>query len=412
MLGRIPSIPILLLYLVACSPAERIVEPTREIDRIERQFTELVEVLSGKRVGLLTNPSGVDGQYRALSDRLIEHPDIRVVAFFAPEHGIYGALQAGERDEDTVDPRTGLPVYSLYGPRRSPTGAQLEKLDAVVFDMQSVGARFYTRQWLMTWAMEACARHGKSFVVFDRPNPNGLERVEGAPIPFDAGIIGRKWPDAPFGVPVRHGLTIGELAVLVNEEWMDPKVDLTVIKVPGLIRAMTFEETGYPWVIPTPNMPTIDTAFVFPGMCLMEGANVSEGRGTARPFEFFGAPWIDGQELAEHLNSKDLPGCRFRPAAFRPTWRPYEDELCHGVQVHVTDRKAFEPVRTGLTALRALADLYPEHLELRGYLSRLAGVENLHERIREEDVDLIIAGWQEDLAAFIQLRERYLLYGE
>ncbi len=383
-----------------------------EPDRLERQFGELVEVLSGKRVGMLTNPSGVDSQFRHLSRRLIEHPDVELAAFFAPEHGIYGDLQAGDLDEDMTDPHTGLPVYSLYGPRRAPTEEQLADLDTVLFDMQNIGARFYTRQWIMTWTMEACAEHGTEFVLFDRPSPVGLRHVEGAPIPFDAGIIGRKWPDEPFGVPVRHGLTAGELAVLVNEEWMDPQVDLTVVKVPGLTRSMTFEETGYPWVIPSPNIPTIDSAFAFPGMCIIEGANVSEGRGTTRPFELIGAPWIDGHELTNHLNAKELPGVRFRPAWFRPTFAAHEGELCGGFQLHVTDREAFEPVRTGFVVLRALAELYPEDLVLRSYVSRLMGVENLHERILEEDAETLIAEWQEDLAAFKEIRERHLLYGD
>ncbi len=408
MMYRLFLVPVVALFLAA----PLTVPGSAHEHPIEAQIEELIETLSGKRVGVFTNPSGVDSQYRHISVRLFEHPDVELVALFAPEHGIYGDLQAGDRDEDTTDIHTGLPVYSLYGPRRAPSAEQLDKLDVVVFDMQSVGSRFYTRQWIMTFVMEACAEHGKSFVVLDRPNPNGLMAVEGAPIPFDGGIIGRKWPDAPFGVPVRHGLTTGELATLVNEEWMDPKVDLTVIKVPGLTRGMTFEETGYPWVIPTPNMPTIETAFVYPGLCAMEAVNVSEGRGTTRPFELFGAPWIDGHELAAHLNGKDLPGVRFRPAWFRPTFAAHAGERCGGVQVHVTDRETFEPVRTGLVAVRALVELYPEHIRLRDYLSRLMGVENLHERILEEDAESIIAGWQDDLTAFLEIRERHLLYSE
>lgn len=400
-LRRVPILAALLLGLTL---------PAGAAHPMEQQFEALVETLAGKRVGLLTNPSGVDGEYRHISSRLIEHPKVELVAFFAPEHGIHGDLQAGDPDEDAIDSRTGLPVYSLYGPRRHPTAAQLEEVDVVLFDMQSLGVRFYTRQWIMTWTMEACAEHGKSFIVLDRPNPLGLNRVEGAPISFDAGIIGRKWPDAAFGVPVRHGMTTGELAILVNEEWMEPKVDLTVIPVPGLTREMSFEETGYPWVPPSPNIPTVDSAIVYPGLCVLEASNASEGRGTTRPFELLGAPWVDGVELARELNAQGLPGCIFRPAWFRPSFSKHEGELCGGVQVHVTDREAFEPVRTGLVTLKVMLELYPEELRLRDYMERLMGVRDIHERILSEDPDAIIAGWQEDLAAFLSIRQRHLLY--
>ena len=384
--------------------------PAQTVHPVEQQFGELVEVLQDQRVGLLTNPTGVDDQYRLIADRLHDHPDVNLVAFFAPEHGIRGDLQAGLPEEDLEDPVTGLPVYSLYGPRRSPTPEQIEEIDVMVFDIQDVGARFYTYVWTMTLAMEACAEQGKSFVVFDRPNPIGLDRVEGAPNRFDVGLIGRKWPEAEFGVPTRHGLTAGELATLVNEEWMDPKVDLTVIKVPGLTRRMTFEETGYPWVLPSPNMPTKETALVYPGTCVFEGVNISEGRGTTRPFELLGAPWIEGHELAEHLNAKGLPGVRFRPAWFQPTFSTHAGDRCGGIQVHVTDMDDFKPVFTGLTILRGIVELYPDNVQVRNGASRLMGVQNLHTRILEEDPADIAAEWQDDLQAFLELVEPHLLY--
>lgn len=379
-------------------------------DPLERQFAELVEALEGQRVGLLTNPTGVDGQFRLIADRLNEHPEVDLVAFFAPEHGIRGDLQAGVPEQDLEDPVTGLPVYSLYGARVRPTEEQLEELDVIVFDIQDVGARFYTYVWTMTHAMEGAAEHGKSFVVFDRPNPIGLERVEGAANTFDVGLIGRKWPDAPFGLATRHGMTAGEIATLVNEEWMDPQVDLTVIKVPHLTRSMTFEESGYPWVFPSPNMPTIDTAIVYPGMCVFEGVNVSEGRGTTRPFELMGAPWIDGNALAIHLNEKGLPGVRFRTAWFRPSFSTHSGQLCGGIQVHVTDDEAFDPIRTGLVTLRALVDLYPDDVSITNSASRLMGFQNLHTRILDEPVDDLIAEWQSSLEDFKALRAQHLLY--
>ncbi len=385
---------------------------TANADPLEAQFDQLVEALEGKRVGLLTNPTAVDSQFQLIADRLHAHPDVDLAAFFAPEHGIRGDLQAGAPEDDLIDPVTGLPVYSLYGPRRSPTPEQIEDLDVVVFDIQDVGARFYTYQWTMTNVMEACAEHGKSFVVFDRPNPIGIDKMQGAPNTFDVGLIGRKWPDAPFGIPTRHGLTVGELAILVNEEWMDPQVDLTVIEVPGLTRDMTFEETGYPWVLPSPNMPTLETAFVYTGMCLFEGVNISEGRGTTRPFELVGAPWIEGHELAEHLNAKGLPGVRFRPAWFQPTFSTHAGDRCGGIQVHVTDRDAFEPVRTGIHVLKAITELYPDDVNVRNGVSRLMGVENLHTRIWDEDPDDIVAEWQGNLQAFKDLVEPHLLYDD
>lgn len=380
-------------------------------DRLELQISHLVGALEGKRVGLLTNPTGVDSQYRLIADRLHEHPDVELGAFFAPEHGIRGDRQAGVHEQDFVDPQTGVTVYSLYGPRREPTADQLADLDAVIFDIQDVGARFYTYVWTMTYVMEACAQHGKEFIVFDRPNPIGLDRVEGAPITFDAGLIGRKWGSSPIGVATRHGMTAGEIATLVNEEWMDPKVDLTVIKVPGLTRTMTFAETGYPWVFPSPNMPTIDTAMVYTGTCIFEGVNVSEGRGTTRPFELFGAPWIDGTAYADALNALGLPGCRFRPAWFRPSFSTHSGQLCGGVQLHVTDPDAFRPVETGLHALKVLLEMYPEETTVQSFASRLMGIENLHTRILNEDVQTFIDEWEDNMETFLELRDKHLLYG-
>lgn len=390
------------------NPAHADIE--KGIERMEEQFENLVAALDGKRVGLLTNPTGVDANFRLIADRLNEHPDVELVSFFAPEHGIRGDLQAGRPEDDLLDPVTGLPVHSLYGARYRPTDEQLEDLDTIVFDIQDVGSRFYTYVWTMTHAMEACAANGKSFVVFDRPNPIGLDRVEGAANEFNAGLIGRKWEDAPHGVATRHGLTAGELATIVNEEWMDPKVELTVVKVPGLTRGMSFEETGYPWVFPSPNMPTRETAIVYPGMCLFEGVNMSEGRGTTRPFELTGAPWIDGNLLAANLNTKNLPGVRFRPAYFRPTFSRHAGELCGGIQVHVTNEEAFDPIRTALFVLREAVLLYPEETSAGNGVSRLMGFENLHERIQTEDPDSIIADWQESLESFKALREQHLLY--
>ena len=386
------------------------IQNARAETRLEEQFSNLKTALADQRAGFLTNPTSVDNQFRHLADRMAGDPDINLICFFAPEHGLRGEHQAGAGDADYTDPITGLPVYSLYRTRQAPTAGQLETIDVLVYDIQDVGTRFYTYVWTMTHAMEACAANETKFIVFDRPNPIGISEVEGAPVPFDSGLIGRKWPDAPFGVPTRHGMTAGEIATLVNEEWMDPKVDLQVVEVPRYTRKMSFEETGYPWVYPSPNMPTRDTALVYPGMGIFEGSDMSEGRGTTKPFELCGAPYINGVDFAGQLNALGLPGVRFRVAYFTPIFEDYSGEVCGGVQVHVTDPDSFQPVRTGMSVLKTAYEMYPEQVELRNWASRLMGVENLHERLQTESVDAIIEGWQEDLQAFLALRDQHTIY--
>lgn len=398
---------ILLLSVIMITMNARIIHAQSSIDT---QIAELRQTLAGKKIGFLTNPTSVDAQYTHLADRLHADAEIDLVCFFAPEHGLRGDNQAGGGDGDYTDPVTGLPVYTLYGARQAPTPEQLDPLDAVLYDIQDVGTRFYTYVWTMTHAMEAAAAAGKEFYILDRPNPIGLNKVEGAPVTFDSGLIGRKWPNAPFGVPTRHGMTAGELATLVNEEWMDPKVTLTVIKVPGYTRDMDFEETGYPWVMPSPNMPTRETALVYPGMGIFEGSDGSEGRGTTRPFEFCGAPYVNGWDLAQELNKSGLPGVRFRAAAFTPMFDDYQGQACGGVQLHVTDPETFMPVRTGMTVLKTVFTLYPEDATITNWASRLMGVPDLHERLKTESVESIEAGWQDNLSAFLELRAQHALY--
>jgi uncharacterized protein YbbC (DUF1343 family) len=378
--------------------------------RIETQITALQQTLKGKRVGFLCNPSSVDADFRLLADRLHASPDITLVCFFAPEHGLRGDRQAGEKIDDYVDEATGLPVYSLYGSRRTPTADQLAKLDVLLCDKQDVGVRFYTFVWTVVGAMEAAARANKDVVVFDRPNPIGLAKMEGAPTRVHGGLVGPLWAGQPFGVPTRHGMTLGEIATLVNEAWATNKARLTVIKVPGYTRAMSFEETGYPWVMPSPNMPTLETAAVYPGTCIFEGANLSEGRGTTRPFELIGAPFVEPSKVVARLNAAKLPGVRFREAWFTPTFEDHAGKLCGGVQVHVTNRDTFEPVRTGLVMLKTFCELYPDDVKVTDWASRLMGVPKLHERIRTESVDTLIREWQADLKQFEKLRKSHLLY--
>lgn len=377
---------------------------------LEAQFGELLKIVRGKRVGLITNPTGVDGRLRMIADRLREDPHTTVVAFFAPEHGLRGSVQAGQKITDQLDPATSIPVFSLYGQRPAPTAEALEGIDLLVFDIQDVGARFYTYGWTMTHAMEAAARKEIPFVVFDRPNPIGGHRVEGAPNTFDCGLIGRLPATQPFGVATRHGLTVGELARYVNGEWLQNKVDLHVIKAQGWRRTMYFDQTGRLWVPPSPNMPTLETAIVYPGMCLFEGTNLSEGRGTTRPFETIGAPFIQPLQLVAALEKKNVMGVIFRPTYFTPSFSKWQGQMCAGIQLHVTDREAFQPVHTGLVVLKTLLALYPGQVEVTPFASKLIGIPDFHQRILTESVESIEASWRENLQKYLEVREKYLLY--
>jgi uncharacterized protein YbbC (DUF1343 family) len=299
-------------------------------------------------VGLVANPTAVTRDLVHAADLLHAAPGVRLAALFGPEHGVRGDAQymaavGGERD-----PRTGLPAHSLYGEvveSLRPTRAQLDGLDVLVFDVQDVGARYYTYQATMMLCMEAAAEAGLSFVVLDRPNPIGGALVEGPRLrPGFESFCGL------HDLAVRHGMTVGELALLFRaERRLD--LDLEVVPCRGWRRGTLFRETGLPWVFPSPNMPTPETALVYPGMCLLEGTNLSEGRGTTRPFELFGAPWLDGHRLAEDLAAEGLPGVAFRPASFVPTWDKHAGVRCHGVELFVTSPERFRPFRTGLAAV-------------------------------------------------------------
>jgi len=385
---------------------------SRTVPAVDQQVQELLQAVRGHRVAMLTNPTSVDSQLNFIPDILHQDPETTLTAFFAAEHGLRGDRQAGAGVDFYIDPHTGVPVYSVYGTNRAPTDEQLQNVDILIFDIQDVGVRFYTFAWSMTFAMEAAARNDVKFIVFDRPNPIGGMKVEGVPNRTDYGLVGRVWPGQPFGVSTRHGLTVGELARLVNGEWMNPKADLQVIPIPGYTRHQYYEDTGRPWVLPSPNMPTVDTAIVYPGMCVFEGVNVSEGRGTTKPFEVVGAPFIDGVALAADLNALDLPGVRFRPAYFQPTFDDYKGEYCGGIQVHVMDRESFDPIRTALHALQKIYQTYPDQVNIGSYSGKLMGDPTLPDRIKTENVESIIESWQTDLDAFKALRTKYLLYPE
>ena len=311
--------------------------------------------LKGRRVGLLVHPASVDGHLRHAVDLARASGAVDLRALFGPQHGILGQTQDNMIEwRGFTDRKTGVPVHSLYGEHRRPTPEMLADLDVLVIDLQDVGARYYTFVWTMLLCLEACAAAGVPVLVLDRPNPLGGVVREGTVLdPRFRSFVGL----APL--PMRHGLTMGELARFFAAG-LDPAPDLEVVWMDGWTRDLHFEDTGLPWVMPSPNMPTPDTAFVYPGGCLLEGTTLSEGRGTTRPFELLGAPGLDAGQLAECLTQWDFPGVRFRPAHFEPTFQKHAGKLCAGVQVHVTDRQVFESTVVYTAAIAAIAQVWPE----------------------------------------------------
>src|SRR5256714_84326 len=315
--------------------------------------------LSGARIGALLHPASVSAglEHAAqILERNHEHL-FRLSALFGPQHGYLGQTQDNMVEWQSYEhPRLGIPVHSLYGERREPTPGMLENLDALVIDLQDVGARYYTFIWTMYLAMRACDKAGLPILVLDRPNPiNGLT-TEGPPLdPAYRSFVGL------HPLPVRHSKTIGELAQLFRETF--PRIKLTVLPMKGWNRAMWFDETGLPWVMPSPNMPTLDTATVYPGMCLLEGTNISEGRGTTRPFEIFGAPFIEAEKFCSGLNALKLPGVFFRENYFQPTFQKFAGEMCGGAQLHVTERDQFRPFLTGVEIIKHIRKTCPEQFQ-------------------------------------------------
>ena len=378
-----------------------------------RGFPELL----GKRVGAIVNATSVDSRLHHLVDLLFQ-AKVDLTVLFAPEHGIRGEAQYMAQVEQTTDRRTGLPVYSLYGSTvesLSPRPEALRRLDALVFDIQDVGSRYYTYAYTMALAMSAAARANIGFYVLDRPNPIGGTQVEG-------NLVERRYRSfvGLYELPNRHGLTIGELARYLNAEEQFG-ADLSIIECIGWRRSQYWQSTGLPFVPPSPNMPTPDTALVYPGMCLCEGTNLSEGRGTCRPFEQFGAPWLDAQEVAGELNREDLPGVLFRPASFVPSFDKHGGLPCHGAMIHVVDRAAFRPVLTGIAVVRAARRLSGSRFRWRTepyeFVADIPAFDLLcgNDRIRrgiESDwpISRLIADFDEQVATFLARRAPYLLY--
>jgi uncharacterized protein YbbC (DUF1343 family) len=374
--------------------------------------------LRGLRVGLLTHPAAVDSRLRHAAELLAGAPDVRLAALFGAEHGWTGEAQDLIGVAGGADPPSGLRVHSLYGDTFDslrPTAEQLRGLDALVIDLQDVGSRYYTFQASMLLCMEAASRLGIRTVVLDRPNPLGGEAVEGPLLsPGQESFVGI------HPIVTRHGMTIGELARLYRAE-RGLGGELEVVPCAGWRRDMDFERTGLSWVLPSPNMPTLETAFVYPGQCLLEGTNLSEGRGTTRPFELCGAPRIDGHKLCRRLEDEGWPGVHFRPAWFRPTFHKFAGQTCAGLQLHVTDREAFCPVRTGVAVLAALRDLSGtafawrrepyEFVADRPAIDLLFGCDR-ERRALESGASArdVCRAWEAEEEAFRRRRRPYLLY--
>jgi uncharacterized protein YbbC (DUF1343 family)/CubicO group peptidase (beta-lactamase class C family) len=370
------------------------------IDVLSRDGFKLLE---GKRVGLITNQTGRDRDGKSTIDLLFAAKGLKLVALFSPEHGIRGALEQ-EKIVNSTDEKTGLPIYSLYGETRRPTAEMLKGIDVLVFDIQDIGARFYTYISTMGLAMEEAARNNVSFMVLDRVNPINGQDVEG-PI-ADADKLSFI---AYHQIPIRHGMTVGELAGLFNNE-RGIKADLHVIKIENWKRNSWFDETGLTWINPSPNMRSLTQATLYPGVCLLEPANVSLGRGTGTPFEVVGAPWIDGRRLAHALNNANLPGVRFVPVRFTPNASVHQGLECGGINIIVSDRKVFEPVLTGLEIAVQLRTLYPKDFSA-DRIIRLLVNKNVFEAFKMgTEARALRQIWESDLNNFRAIRMKYLLY--
>jgi len=358
--------------------------------------------LKGLRVGLITNHSGLDSAGRRSIDVFSQAPGMSLAALFAPEHGISGNVD--EKVDTAADLATGLPVYSLYGEVRRPTEKMLEEVDALVFDIQDAGARFYTYITTLGYSMEAAAQKGIPFYVLDRPNPITASLVQGPLLDEDLRSFTGYFP-----LPVRHGMTVGELAAMFNGE-RKIGADLHIIKMNGYRRTDWYDETGLPWVNPSPNLRSLTETILYPGVALVEGANVSVGRGTDRPFEVLGAPWIRAEELTAYLNNRKIPGVLFEQVDFRPESGPYKNRVCHGIRVVMVDRRILDSPALGVEIVSALRRLYPRDFQIDKTLG-LVGSRDVLRDIRDgKDPSKIVSDWQGRLDEFSAMRSRYLLY--
>jgi uncharacterized protein YbbC (DUF1343 family) len=380
--------------------------------------TRLIESgsLNGRKVGIVSNPASVDAGYTHVVDALSKAPGVSVGAIFGPQHGFRSDVQDNMIETPHGnDCRRKVPVFSLYSETREPTAEMLRHVDAMVVDLQDIGARIYTYIYTMANCLRACAKHKVDVIVCDRPNPIGGLDVEGPMlVPGNESFVGQ------FPIPMRHGMTIGELANFFND-YFEIHAPLEVIPMAGWTRSMYFDQTGLPFVMPSPNIPTLDSAIVYPGTVLFEGTNASEARGTTRPFELVGAPWVEAERFADEMNARRLPGVHFRPAVFEPTFQKHARKTCGGCQIHVRDRAAFKPVLTGVALIDAIKAAGPkdfawrrppyEYEHVKEPIDILAGSPALRLAIdsgqKAEDLAPV---WERESKPFEDVRARYLLY--
>jgi uncharacterized protein YbbC (DUF1343 family) len=404
-------IALLAAFAMFCAPASpaRTKQPAtraRRASRVQAGIdileTQKFAPLRGKRVGLITNHTGIDSQERSTVSVLARAPGVELVALFSPEHGLAG--RNDEKISSSTDAATGLPVFSLYGETLRPTGEMLEGLDALVFDVQDAGVRFYTYTSTMAYCMEEAARHNIAFYVLDRPNPLGGEIVEGPLLDADKTSF-----TAYFPLPVRYALTIGELAQLFNAE-NSIKCDLHVIAMKNWHRNYFFESTGMRWIPPSPNLRTLKGALLYPGLEILQNTGVSVGRGTESPFEEFGAPWIDGGAVAAALNARHLPGLYFANQPFVPVSGLHAGERCGGVSIRVTNRQSVRSMSMGVEIASILVKLYPAQFDVTRILLLIGNDETIRHLQTGASPSQILSSWSADLAAFDKIRRRYYLY--
>jgi uncharacterized protein YbbC (DUF1343 family) len=383
---------------------------------LERLLDEKVASLRGARIGLVCNQASVDHSFRHAADLFHDHPNVDLIALFGPQHGIRGDVQDNMIETGhAIDRSTKLPIYSLYSETREPTDEMLESVDVIVVDLQDVGCRIYTFAYTMANCMRAAKRLGKKVIVCDRPNPIGGEKIAGTLLDPDCtSFVGQ------FPIPTRHGLTMGELAKLFNNHF-GIGCELEVIEMSGWARNLWYNDTDAPWVLPSPNIPTPATAAVFPGTVHIEGTQMSEGRGTTKPFELNGAPYIEADRFADTLDALAFPGVKFRGCVFMPTFQKHAGKACGGVQIHVTDRDQFEPVSAGVAIVKTALDLYGDEFKWkeppyeyeyeRNPFDVISGTLKLREQLeRGDSIATITQSWEPGLRQFEALRREVFLY--
>jgi uncharacterized protein YbbC (DUF1343 family) len=383
---------------------------------VERLLSEKIDLLRGARIGLVCNQASVDHAFRHVADVFHQHPDVNLTALFGPQHGIRGDVQDNMIETGhAIDRKTGLPIYSLYSETREPTAEMLRDVDIIVFDLQDVGTRIYTFVYTLANCMRAAKKFGKKVIACDRPNPIGGSKVAGVVLdPACASFVGQ------FSIATRHGMTVCELGHMFNGHF-GIGCDLECVTMSGWSRQLWYDATNGPWVLPSPNIPTIDTTVVFPATVHLEGTQMSEGRGTTKPFEFAGAPYIDAEEFAGALAEFEFPGVYFRACGFMPTFQKHAGQACGGIQIHVTDRETFEPTIAGIAIVKTAFDMYGAHFRWkdppyeyeydRNPFDLISGTSKVREAIeRGDSLDSIQASWETPLAGFRRLRERFLLY--